>query len=153
MKFDSIEEILAFAIDRENEAAEFYENVSRDEDFAPAKELFTQFAREERKHREMLEGFTGNPQKIKEYGYEWIPDIKRSDYMVDTKYRQGMPYPDILKIAMKREEKALKLYNDLASKTENEDFIRLFQILAQEEAGHKNYLETLYDDAMAKLGD
>ena len=30
---------------------------------------------------------------------------------------------------------------------------KLFQVLAQEEAGHKLFLETKYDDYMAKMGD
>jgi len=54
---------------------------------------------------------------------------------------------------MKREEKSLKLYNELAGKTEKGSLAKVFQILAQEEAKHKLKLETLYDDHMAKLGD
>jgi rubrerythrin len=73
--------------------------------------------------------------------------------MVDIVYEPGMHYSEILRLAMKREEMALKLYNELQSQTENQDFIKLFQILAQEEAKHKKFLETLYDDFMAQQGD
>jgi rubrerythrin len=48
---------------------------------------------------------------------------------------------------------ALKLYNQLQNETDNEDFIKLFQVLCQEEAKHKRFLETLYDDFMAEQGD
>ena len=54
---------------------------------------------------------------------------------------------------MKREEKSLKLYNELAEKTDNEDLIKMFKVLSQEEAKHKLTLETLYDDYMAEQGD
>ena len=64
-----------------------------------------------------------------------------------------MHYTDILRLAMKKEEKALKLYNDLMKKTDNEDVIKLFQVLAQEEAKHKGFLEGLFDDYMAEQGD
>jgi rubrerythrin len=54
---------------------------------------------------------------------------------------------------MKREEKALQLYNDLLKEVETDDAKKLFQMLCQEEAKHKLKLETLYDDYMAKMGD
>ena len=113
MDFNSVEEILNYAIEREKEAAEFYEEISRKEDFSGTKESFEEFAKEERKHQTMLENFSINKEKIAEYKLEWITDIKRSDYLVDIEYEQGMHYTDILRLAMKKEEKALKLYNDL----------------------------------------
>jgi len=153
MDFNSIEEILNYAIKREKEAAEFYEEISRKEDFSGTKESFEEFAKEERKHQTMLEDFSVNKEKINEYKLEWITDIKRSDYLVDIEYEKGMHYTDILRLAMKKEEKALKLYNDLMQKTDNESVIKLFKVLAQEEAKHKGFLEGLYDDYMADQGD
>ena len=153
MNFETITEILEYAIAREKEAAEFYLDISRQEPFAGAKETFEQFAAEEQKHRVLLEEFEANKEKIAEYELKWIPDMKRSNYMVDMEYERGMHYTDILRLAMKREEKALKLYNDLQAKTQDESYLKLFQILAQEEAKHKRALETLYDDYMAEQGD
>ncbi len=57
--------------------------------------------------------------------------MKRSDYMVDMEYEKGMHYTDILRLAMKREEKALKLYNELQTKTQDEAYLKLFKILAR----------------------
>jgi rubrerythrin len=73
--------------------------------------------------------------------------------MVDLTYRKGMPYADILRLAMKREEKSLKLYNDLAGRSQEKDLVQVFKMLSQEEAKHKLKLETLYDDYVAKMGD
>jgi rubrerythrin len=64
-----------------------------------------------------------------------------------------MAYNEILMLAMKREEKALKLYNELLKQAESEAGKKIFKILCQEEAKHKLALETLYDDYMAKMGD
>jgi rubrerythrin len=153
MNFNSIEEIISYAIEKEKEAAEFYEDVSRQEPFSGARETLEGFAKEERKHQTILENFNDNKEKIAKYKYKWIPDMKRSDYMVDIEYEKGMHYIDILRLAMKREEKALQLYNFLMSKTDDDDFIKLFKLLAQEEAKHKQTLETLYDDFMAEQGD
>jgi rubrerythrin len=84
---------------------------------------------------------------------EWIPDIKRSDYLVDMEYRRGMGYREVLIVAMKREEKALKLYNELLREAVSERGKTLFKILCQEEAKHKRTFEIMYDDYMAELGD
>jgi len=153
MNFNSIEEVLEYAIEKEKEAVEFYEDISRQEAFSGTRETFQDFAKEEKKHQILLEKFAENKEKIAEYQYKWIPDLKRSDYLVDMEYVKGMHFTDILRLAMKREEKALQLYNELAGKTDNDDFIKLFKLLAQEEAKHKRALETIYDDHMAEQGD
>lgn len=153
MNFNSVEEIINYAIEREKEAVQFYEEISRQEAFSGTRKTFEDFAKEERKHQAMLEDFSINKEKISEYKLEWITDIKRSDYLVDMEYEKGMHYTDILRLAMKKEEKALKLYNDLSKKADNENVIKLFKLLAQEEAKHKGYIEGLYDDYMAGQGD
>ena len=153
MNFESIVEILDYAIEKEKEAAEFYSEISRQEPFAGAKETFETFAAEERKHQTLLEDFESNKEKIAAYKLKWIPDMKRSDYMVDMEYEKGKHYVDILRLAMKREEKALLLYNQMQTKTQDEEYLKLFKILAQEEAKHKRALETMYDDYMAEQGD
>jgi rubrerythrin len=117
--------------------------------------MLLEFAQQERKHKAMLERFLteGIDDKLREYKFKWITDIKRSDYVDDITYHKGMPYNDMLMLAMKREEKALKLYNELLAKTDNADAKKLFKVLCQEEAKHKLSLETLYDDFMAEMGD
>ncbi len=151
MRFESFEEIMEYAVGKEIEAAEFYEGLSRQEKYSGVKMTFEDFAKEERKHQAMLENFTR--ENIERYKIEKIPDLKRSDYLVEISYEEGMPYADILKLAMKREEKSLKFYNDFSEKAGLEEHKKLFQILAQEEAKHKLKLETMLDDYMAEMGD
>lgn len=153
MKFQSFEEIITYAIEKENEAAAFYADAAKKEPFSGVKEALEEMANEERKHASMLENI-GKSQKVTEdYEFKWIPDMKRSDYLVELVYEPGMHYSDLLKLAMKREEKALAMYNDLQKKTDNEEHIKLFKILCQEEAKHKLFLEKLFDDYMAEQGD
>jgi rubrerythrin len=151
MKFESFEEIMTYAIEKEKEAALFYTDISRHEKLSGAKEIFESFAKEERKHQALLENFS--KENVEHYKVEKIPDLKRSDYLVDLQYEPGMPYVDILRLAMKREEKAFKFYNDFGEQADKEDHQKLFQMLAQEEAKHKLKLETMYDDYLAKMGD
>ena len=144
-----------FAIEKEKEAVAFYTGLSQEESFSGASKMFEEFAAEEQKHQKMLEEFKskGVAAAVQGYRFKWISDIKRSDYVTDLEYRPGMGYRDILMLAMKREEKALKLYNDFLSREDNEAGKSLFRMLCQEEAKHKLALETMYDDYMAKMGD
>jgi rubrerythrin len=155
MKFENLEAIVEFAIEKEQEAAEFYSNISQQESFSGSSKMFEEFAAEERKHQLLLAEFIakGVTQSMQDYQLKWITDIKRSDYVVDLEYQPGMPYNEILMLAMKREEKALKLYNDFQVQADTEDGKTLFKILCQEEAKHKLALETMYDDYMAQMGD
>ncbi|MDB9823406.1 ferritin family protein, partial [Deltaproteobacteria bacterium] len=132
-------------------AAEFYTNAGKEEIFSGAQEIFEDFAKEELKHEAMLKNFT--KENIQNYKTEKIPDLKRSDYLVEIDYEPGMVYADILRVAMKREEKALKFYTDFSKKIGIEEHRKLFQMLAQEESKHKLKLETLLDDYLAEMGD
>ncbi len=151
MSFTTFKDIVTYAVEKEAEAIRFYTDASRQEEYAAAKGTFLAFAEEEKKHKALFENL--DPQLVANYKFGKIPDLKRSDYMVETAYRPGMPYVDILRLAMKREEHAKKFYDDCVALVEGEDQKKLFQMLSQEESKHKLKLETMYDDAMAKAGD
>ena len=155
MQFETLEEVLDYAIEKEIEAAAFYEAVSQQESMSGSKEMLLEFAQEEKKHRELLEDLKNNGavEGVTDYTFKWIPDIKRSNYVVDMEYRPGMTYSELLMLAMKREEKALKLYNQMLDRAEGQESKNLFKMLCQEEAKHKLALETKYDDYMAQMGD
>lgn len=153
MKFENFRAVIEFAIEKEKEAVSFYEDASAQEKFSDARKMFNEFADEERKHQALLEGFLKGEKTISDYDLKWIPDMKRSDYLVDIPYEKGMSYADILRLAMKREEKALALYNELSREIDDKEMEQIFKMLSQEEAKHKLALETLYDDYMAEMGD
>lgn len=155
MQFENLKAIIDFAVEKEKEAAEFYDEISEKEPFSGSKEMLKEFAAEERKHQALLEKFLteGVDKSVAEYKLKWITDIKRSNYVVEMEYTEGMGYNELLMLAMQREEKALALYNELEKEVEDAESKKLFQVLAQEEAGHKLFLETKYDDYMAKMGD
>jgi rubrerythrin len=149
MEFGSVDEILNFAVDREKEAVEFYTGLAKEATRASLKETFESFAKEEEKHVALLSDISGNQKKIDSYEFKKIPDLKISDYMVEIDYKEGMPMPEILKLSMKREEKAVKLYTMLADQTSDEDVKKVMLILVQEESKHKYGLEKMYDDYLA----
>lgn len=155
MDFKDLKDIMEFAIGKEQEAAAFYEEAGNEETMSGVKDMLKEFAQEERKHEKLLEEFIslGVVEGLEDYEFEWIVDIKRSDYVDEMEYKKGMLYNELLMLAMKREEKALALYNEMQKNADTEPGRKLFKMLCQEEAKHKLQLETLYDDYMAEMGD
>jgi rubrerythrin len=153
MSFETFEDIINYAIEKEKEAVEFYSEISKKAPLPNQREILEGFSAEEKKHQALFENFGKDKGKIESYDFKWIPDIKRSNYIVDMDYEEGMDYVDLLRLAMKREEKSLQMYNDMLEKADQEDLKNILKMLCQEEAGHKQKLETIYDDYMAKQGD
>ncbi len=149
MSFETMDDVLAYAIGKEEEAVAFYTELSKKDNFASVKETFVSFAAEEEKHVKLLQNINDDKAKIDDYEIKNVPDLKISNYMVDTEYHDGMLMNDILKLAMKREEVAVKLYQDLADQSDHAALKKTFQILVQEEQKHKLALETMYDDFLA----
>lgn len=146
-EFNSIEELLDFAIAGETEASQFYTELACQMDNPAIREVFEDFAKEELGHKAQLEGVKkGNIQpKIED-----VADLKIADYMVDVKPSPNMDYQSALILAMKKEKAAFKLYTTLASKTQDPELRNMFLSLAQEEAKHKLRFEIEYDDEILK---
>jgi len=141
-------EIIQFAIQREIESMDFYKKASNMVKHSGTRDLFLDFAKQEEGHKKKLEEVqTG---KIVLGKIEKVPNLKISDYLVEAELKPDISYGDILRIAMKREERSVKLYTDLNEKNENETLRNLFAFLIQEEGKHKYYIEKLYDDEILK---
>ena len=153
MNFGSVDEILQFAIDKEKEAVTFYNDLSKKETTTSLKTTFKELAQEEAKHVKLLTGISKNKTVIESYEVKEIANLKISDYLTEIEYEDGMLMEDILTLAMKREEMAAKLYQDLAEKTSDQESIKLFKLLVQEESEHKLTFEKMYDDYLQDQGN
>jgi rubrerythrin len=69
---------------------------------------------------------------------------------VDAEFKPDMPYAEILRMAIKMEERAFKLYNNMNKSNKDENLKKLFSLLANEEAKHKLRLEKIYDEEILK---
>jgi rubrerythrin len=143
-KFGSVEEILDFAIEREEEAAKFYTDLAAKVDKQWMSEVFTDFAREEQGHKNKLIAVKEGKRLLS--AQQKIQDLKIGDYLVDVTPGPDISYQEALILAMKKEKAAFKLYNDLALSTDHQEIKSLFLALAQEEAKHKLRFEIEYDD-------
>ncbi len=143
MELDTVEKILDFAIEREEEAAVFYTDLAAKMDQQHMKDVFLGFAKEEKGHKAKLEAVKGGHELVLEK--RKILDLKMADYLKDVKPTSGMTYQQALITAMKAEKAAFKLYSDLAEAAEKQSMKELFLALAQEEARHKLRFEIEYD--------
>ena len=112
--FNTIDEILDFAIGEEQAAVDFYSELSESSKSEDMKQVFVEFAGEEIKHKQRL-------LKIKEEGIftlgtAKVTDLQISDYLVNVKPTPNMTYEEALILAMKKEKAAFKLYSALAEK-------------------------------------
>ncbi len=140
---DNINDILEFAINREQEAADFYADLAERSRFESLKEVLKQFEQEELGHKKKLQEISTGAQSVP--SLTQIEDLKIADYTVPVQLQDNMSYQDILIVAMKREKAAYRLYNDLADRTTDAEVKKIFLVLAQEEAKHKLRFETEYD--------
>jgi rubrerythrin len=144
--FQTVDEILDFAINEEEQAARFYTELAQKMDKSWMKKVFEEFALEEKSHKQKLLAVKqGNfllPDAQK------ITDLKIADYLVDLEPQPDMEYQDALILAMKKEKAAFKLYSDLAEATDQQDVRLSLLALAQEEAKHKLRFEIEYDNLL-----
>lgn len=148
MELKQFQDVVAFAREKEVEAVDFY-TACADQSHRPAmKEAFLEMAGEEQKHVKMLDSF--KPQTVEKGKIVAIPDLQISDFLVDAEFTPDMKYQDLLILAMKREQAAHDLYIKLAHEQGDAEVIKLFTLLAQEEAKHKNRLELEYDEMVLR---
>lgn len=138
------EEILAFAIQKEQEAADFYNDLAGKSELVNVKDILLGFAKEELGHKAKLEGVkTGNRLLNAD---KKIADLQIGDHLVEIDLDATLGYQEALIVAMKAEKAAFKLYSDLATVTDDAELKEMLLGLAQEEAKHKLRFELEYDE-------
>ncbi len=144
MTLDSTDKILDFAIEREEEAAEFYTDLAAKMTRANMKEVFSGFAKEELGHKSKLIAVK-NGQKLV-LSEKTIAGLGIADHVTEQETKDDLSYQEALMVAMNAEKAAFTLYNNLAESCDDAGLRELFLSLAQEEAKHKLRFEIEYDD-------
>ena len=143
---ESINDILDFAIENEQEAIDFYLRMA---DKAKDKEMrivFLEYADEEKSHKKKL-------LIVKEKGF-FAEDIKHTENIIieetaafeDFNPELNLSHRQALIIAIQKEQAAYKLYKTLAMYAPNNYTRSLFKSLADEEASHKDRFQQEYDN-------
>jgi rubrerythrin len=147
MKLDSLDEILRFAIRKEADAAAFYK-MAAERSNPGVKKTFKELAKMEEGHKKKLEDF--DLKKIDKMELKRTRGLGISGMMEDVPYSSDMSYADLLRMAIKQEEKSQQLYTSTAEISPEPNLKKLLLVLAQEESTHKEKLEKIYDDEVLK---
>jgi rubrerythrin len=148
----TIEGIIQRAIRFEEDAYEFYIGTSEMVKLPHVKDMLNELAGEEVKHKEKLEELLAGDteQIVAAKQRRQIQDLKLADYLVAPPLDEDATIQDVLMIAMQREKNSHEFYSLMVGIAASESAKDLFQLLAQEELGHKNRIEVLYDDIIYK---
>ena len=144
MKRNSFKDVVKFAIGREEEAIRVYGDLSKKTQLPGLKKLLLELRGEEKKHKELLKNI--DVAKIKALEIKNIPDLKISDYLTAEPSGEGMTFQDLLILAAKKEQEAVRLYSNMAESVEDPEMKKLFEFLIQQEKSHKLKLEKEYDE-------
>lgn len=147
MKLNSAEEILRFAIRKEADAATAY-HIAADRARPGVKQFFKELAAEEEKHRKKLEAFD-----VKKVGRMKLKEMKGlgiSEKIEDIPFGPELTYEELLRMAIKNEERSQNLYTSTSKLVTDPNLKKLLLILAQEESTHKERLEKIYDEEVLK---
>ncbi|HXW98278.1 MAG TPA: ferritin family protein [Methanomicrobiales archaeon] len=142
MKPEEYRKTIQNAIAKEVESYVFYRSIEEKVKDKALKSTFRELAGEETKHREFLEGLLVKP--MKELRFDETKDFKvsktieRPDVTIDMKPIDG------LKLAIKKEEDAMQLYQGLSAASKDADMKKMFDSLAKMETSHKVRLEDIY---------
>jgi rubrerythrin len=144
MNLDQYKEIIKFAIVGEIEAQEFYKDAADKVNDPYLKEMFEQFAKDEKGHEKILNGILSKD-AINQY-FDESTDYKVAETIDTPKLSTNMKPADAIALAMKKEEEAMKQYTDLAEACKDSGQKKVFLDLASMERGHKLKMEKAFVD-------
>jgi len=146
--FETIDDLIFFAIESEIQSVEFYNHLSEAALEDETKLLFSRLMEEEKGHIVRLQYLLDHQL---EHGFPALSHhFSEEDYLPHV-----IPSPDVsikegLIIAIQKEKAAVRLYKDLAAETKKHDFNKFFLILASEEEKHCMKFEKEYNALIAK---
>ncbi len=134
---------IRFALELEKGAAGVYEELAMQPGAASGAEMFRTLAASHKKRGELLE-FT-RQQKLNEMILEPIQDMRREDYLIDTKTPGGLDVKGAARFAAKIEGQSAKFYLDAAkiAKDLMAEAARIMDKLGKENQVNKTKLDSL----------
>ena len=135
--------VIRFALELERGASGVYEDLAKEPQAASAAETFKALAAAHKKRGDLLE-FT-RQQKLNEMILEPIQDMRREDYIIDTKTPKGVDVKGAAKFAATIEGNSAKFYSDSAKIAKNlmAEAARIMDKLGKESQANKAKLEAL----------
>ena len=146
MNFESLKDVLTFAIRKEHDARELYlmfRDMVKDR---AAKALLEDLANQELGHGNLLENALKSEKAERVRGKSHIEDLHLSDYMVAEDIGPDSHPQEVMLFAIKKEQDSYSLYQTLLGNYEGTELEDLFSRLVNEELRHKETLEREYEE-------
>ena len=146
MGFANIDEILDYAIAREEEAAALYTDLAGRVERPGMREAFLEFAREEQGHKLHLESIKAG--QLPALTVREVQGLGIAESLEAPEASDTMTYAESLAFVIKAEQAAHELYTSLAEATDDPNLASVFSALASEEAKHRRRFELEYDEVV-----
>ncbi len=138
-------DILTMAVENEVEAHEFYKAAASKVADKNLKKTFEDLAKEETKHKVLLQGYLKND--LKTMKFKDNKDFQVSETVEEKTLTTDMSFKDAIALAMKKEEEAMNMYRQFAEASEDDKQRETFEELVKMEQQHKTRLEDIYTNA------
>lgn len=144
MGFVTLEQVIKFAVQREETAVQLYTEAAKKTTSIAARKMFEEFVVEEMGHKKVFSQM--DLARAEQYKASQVRDMGISKYLVDIELKPDMTYPEILQFAIKTEEHAYQLYKAAAEGTDDPQLKKTLAVFADVELGHKKRIEAIYDE-------
>ena len=146
MNFQTLQDVLTFAIRKEHDASELYLSLRKRVKDTGAKTLLSDLANQELGHKNMLEHALKKGDVNRIGGKKEVTDLHLSDYMVAEEISPESSPQDVMLYAIKMEQASYGLYQALLENYSGSDIEAVLSKLVKEELHHKETLEREYDE-------
>jgi len=139
-----LQQIIATAIRREEEAYVFYTDLIAKIDDPGARDTLTLIAAEEQKHRQFLVDYRDKGCAVEGMRISEVIYYKIAEYQQEPAITINMASQDVFLIAAHRELRSYQFYTELAQLHGESDIGKVLGAMANEELKHKEKMEYLY---------
>ena len=143
-RLGELKNIIDFAIEKEQEAVEFYTDIAGKVKTKALSGELRKIAAMEEGHRDRLKKMDVGAAAMSVA--KPVMDLHIAEYTVNAKPSPDMSWSDIVNIAIHRELASINLYADLGKLVSDPLAKKMFENLVEEEKAHKLFFEKIWDD-------
>lgn len=150
MEFETIEEAIRFAIQKEEASAQFYHDIAERMEYPATKIIFGVLSQNELQHKSSLEmelmkiGRTVMQQPCT------VSDLPDTAYVEVDEEASKMTFLDALQVAIRKERASFILYASLMAQTADPELRQILLELSEEEMRHLIQFENEYNGIISK---
>jgi len=140
----SVSEIIDLAIQREEEAYDFYMDIHKKLEDPSVKDTIEFIAGEEKKHKAFLVGYREEKYGSGALRMTEVVEYKIAEYLEEPEISAEASRQDVYLVAAHRESRSHKFYKELANMHAEGELKAMLLKMANEELKHKEKMEYLY---------